>query len=408
MDRAIEELINFLIEGFIVVGLSSLVILIPTIIIMKLIRKRRLRKEPERKHIRPKKVDPAYWYKTSGKSTRAKKIPEAKRVIEKGVTPVVKMPEPRVSSPLKGIPDETVAIRQAEETMALDISDIPGSSVAPVTERVDPIGIDQGFRNYELLEEIGEGGMGMVYRARQSGLERIVALKVLLPNLSRKEKFVERFMREARNAARLDHPNIVTIYEVGNEKGSYFFSMKYVEGRDLSAILKGGPMPLSNAISIIDQVARGLDHAHKKDIVHRDIKPSNIIIDNEGMAVITDFGIARAAWEEKLTTTGMAVGTMEYMSPEQFAGIGDIDYRSDIYSLGATFYRMVTGKSPFPGETTQKVIYKKMQDDPVPPTSSNPELPEWIDDMVFKAMAKETDGRFNSATDFVEALRNGG
>gem|GEM_PF-4984997 len=260
---------------------------------------------------------------------------------------------------------------------------------------------------HEILGEIGEGGMGIVYKAKQEGLERVVALKVLLPNLSRKESFVERFMREARNAAALDHPNIVTIYDVGQDAGSYYFSMKFVEGEDLSDILKKGPIPLEKAVSIIGQVAQGIDHAHKKGIIHRDIKPANIIIDKSGDAIITDFGIARAAWETKLTTTGMTVGTVEYMSPEQFEGEKELDARSDIYSLGATFYMMVTGRSPFPGETTQKVIYKKMEGDPPDPSLVNTKLPGWIDDVISKAMARERGDRFSSAAEFADALKAG-
>lgn len=261
--------------------------------------------------------------------------------------------------------------------------------------------------NYEIIEEIGEGGMEIVYKAKQAGLERIVALKVLLPNLSRKGKFVERFMREARSAAKLEHPNIVTIYEVGQDGDSYYFSMNYVEGEDLSAALSRGPIELDKAVDVITQIAEGLAKAHKEGVVHRDIKPANVILDKEGRAVITDFGIARAAWEEKLTTTGMSMGTIEYMSPEQFEGSEDLDSRSDIYSLGATFYRMVTGVSPFPGETTQKVIYKKMQDDSPPPTQVLSSLPDWVDAVVAKAMAKGRGERYGSALEFADALKAG-
>lgn len=257
--------------------------------------------------------------------------------------------------------------------------------------------------SYEIVGELGEGGMGIVYKARQAGLNRICALKVLLPNLTRKEQFVERFLREARSAARLDHPNIVTIYDVGHEKGIYYFSMQYVKGEDLSSMLKMGPLRLEEAVDVISQVADGLSHAHDAGIIHRDIKPANIIIDENGVAVITDFGIARAAWEEKLTTTGQSIGTIEYMSPEQFKG-GNLESRCDIYSLGATFYRMVTGKSPFPGETTQEVMYKKFQGSFPRPTETNDSLPPWVDEIVAGAMAEDPGDRFGSATEFKNAL----
>jgi hypothetical protein len=261
--------------------------------------------------------------------------------------------------------------------------------------------------NYEILDEIGEGGMGTVYKAKQARLERIVALKVLLPNLSKKKDFVERFMREARNAARLEHPNIVTIHEVGEEGDTYYFSMNYIEGRDIEDLLSGGPLDLSDAVMIVSQVASGLDHAHKKGVVHRDIKPANIIVDQSGRAVITDFGIARAAWEEKLTGTGASMGTIEYMSPEQFKGGTEPDAKSDIYALGATFYRMVVGGSPFPGQTTHEVMYKKFNEKPLPPSSVNPSLPAWVDEIVMKAIDEDPGDRYGSAIEFANALRKG-
>ncbi len=259
--------------------------------------------------------------------------------------------------------------------------------------------------NYEILGELGEGGMGIVYRARQEGLDRIVALKVLLPHLSKREKFVKRFLMEARSAARLDHPNIVTIYDVGEEGGTYYFSMQYVKGEDLSSRLSRGPLKLEEAVEIISQVADGLSHAHEKGVIHRDIKPANVIIDEEGTAVITDFGIAKAAWEEKLTTTGQSIGTIEYMSPEQFEG-GDLDARCDVYSLGATFYRMATGRSPFPGETTQEVMYRKFRGSFQRPTVVNDSLPEWINGIIAGAMAEDPGDRFNSAAEFKDALKS--
>ncbi|MBN1572690.1 MAG: protein kinase [Deltaproteobacteria bacterium] len=261
--------------------------------------------------------------------------------------------------------------------------------------------------NYEIIEEIGEGGMGIVYKAKQEGLDRIVALKVLLPNLSRKKGFVERFMREARNAAKLDHPNIVTIFEVGTDDDSYFFSMKFVEGEDLADILLKGLLPLKDAVDLTCQIADGLSHAHQIGVIHRDIKPANIIVDKKGRAVITDFGIARAAWEEKLTVTGQSIGTIEYMSHEQFEGSSNLDQRTDVYSLGATFYRMITGASPYPGDTTQEIMYKKIKGDYPEPTKVNPSLPPWVDGVIAKAMEQSRNKRFKTANEFAEALRVG-
>jgi len=260
--------------------------------------------------------------------------------------------------------------------------------------------------NYELISELGEGGMGIVYKARQASLDRIVALKVLLPNLSRKDRFVQRFMREAKNAATLDHPNIVTIYEVGEHDGSYYFSMKYVEGEDLDQLVEDGALSVDDASAIALQVAGGLAHAHQRGVVHRDIKPANIILDTSGRAVITDFGIARAAWEERMTSTGMAVGTVEYMSPEQFKG-GDVDERSDVYALAATFYTLLTGSSPFPGATTQEVMYRKFKEAPTPPTEVNPSLPAWVDRVIARAMADDPADRYPTTDDFARDIRAG-
>ncbi|MBN1882396.1 MAG: protein kinase [Deltaproteobacteria bacterium] len=259
--------------------------------------------------------------------------------------------------------------------------------------------------NYHLVEEIGEGGMGIVYRAKQAGLDRIVALKVLLPHLSARERFVERFLREAKNAATLDHPNIVTIYEVGEDEGTYFFSMKYMEGGDLEDELSRGPIPIEQAVDIIRQVAQGLAHAHEKGVIHRDIKPANIIVDETGRAVITDFGIARAAWEERLTDAGISMGTVEYMSPEQFRG-EEPGPESDVYALGATLYHVLTGSSPFPGKTTQEVMYQKFEGALVPPTQVNTALPEWTDHVVGAAMREDRTERIQSAREFIEALEH--
>lgn len=260
--------------------------------------------------------------------------------------------------------------------------------------------------NYELISELGEGGMGIVYKARQATLDRIVALKVLLPNLSRKDRFVQRFMREAKNAATLDHPNIVTIYEVGEHDGSYYFSMKYVEGEDLDQLVERGPLSVDDASAIVLQIAGGLAHAHERGVIHRDIKPANIILDTTGRAVITDFGIARAVWEERMTSTGMSVGTVEYMSPEQFKG-GDVDEKSDIYALAATFYTLITGTSPFPGATTQEVMYRKFKETPIPPTEINSSLPAWVDIVIARAMADDPDERYPTAKDFAGDIRAG-
>src|SRR5437870_12329786 len=221
---------------------------------------------------------------------------------------------------------------------------------------------------YEILEELGRGGMAIVFKAREKQLERDVAIKVLPFSLAFDKEFVERFQREARTAAKLEHPSIIPIYRVGKSGRVIYFVVKFLRGKPLSAVLgTRGALPVPEIKRTLIEVGRALAYAHKSGIVHRDIKPDNIMFDEHGQAVVTDFGIAKAAVGGKLTGTGMAIGTPHYMSPEQ-ARAQQLDGRSDLYSLGVVAYQCLTGSVPFDGEDSFSIGYKHiMEEVPTPP-----------------------------------------
>ena len=229
---------------------------------------------------------------------------------------------------------------------------------------------------YELNHLIARGGMAEVYRAHDRLLDRPVALKVLFPELSVDRSFVERFRREAQAAANLSHPNIVPVFDWGEDTGTYFIVMEFIDGRPLSSILKtAGPLSADRTADIGAHVAAALGYAHKHGVIHRDVKPGNVLITDEGQVKVTDFGIARAInTEESLTQTGAVMGTATYFSPEQAEGIG-VDARSDIYSLGVVLFEMVTGRPPFLGDTPVAVASKHVRDHPPAPRELNPAIP---------------------------------
>ncbi len=251
---------------------------------------------------------------------------------------------------------------------------------------------------YELTHLIARGGMAQVYRAMDRQLERPVALKVLFPELSIDRTFVERFRREAQAAANLSHPNIVPVFDWGEDDGSYFIVMEYVEGRPLSAVLRDPePIPPRQIATIGAGVAAALAFAHRHGVIHRDVKPGNVLITPDGDVKVTDFGIARAVnTEESLTQTGAVMGTAAYFSPEQAEGKG-VDSRSDIYSLGVVLYEMSVGRPPFTGDSPVAVASKHVRDMPVLPRQANPSVPPALEAVVMKAMAKNPDDRYSSA-----------
>jgi serine/threonine-protein kinase len=251
---------------------------------------------------------------------------------------------------------------------------------------------------YELNHLIARGGMAEVYRAHDRLLDRPVALKVLFPELSVDRSFVERFRREAQAAANLSDPNIVPVFDWGEDTGTYFIVMEFIDGRPLSSILKtAGPLSAERSADVGAHVAAALGYAHKHGVIHRDVKPGNVLITDEGRVKVTDFGIARAInTEESLTQTGAVMGTATYFSPEQAEGIG-VDARSDIYSLGVVLFEMVTGRPPFLGDTPVAVASKHVRDHPPAPRELNPSIPPTFEAIILKAMAKDPDHRYATA-----------
>jgi eukaryotic-like serine/threonine-protein kinase len=253
---------------------------------------------------------------------------------------------------------------------------------------------------YELNHLIARGGMAEVYRARDRLLDRPVALKVLFPELSVDRSFVERFRREAQAAANLSHPNIVPVFDWGEDSGTYFIVMEFVDGKPLSSILKtAGPLAADRTAEIAAPVAGALGYAHKHGVVHRDVKPGNVLITDDGQVKVTDFGIARAVnTEESLTQTGAVMGTATYFSPEQAEGMG-VDARTDIYSLGVVLFEMVTGRPPFLGDTPVAVASKHVRDHPPAPRELMPSIPPTFEAIILKAMDKNPDYRYATSED---------
>lgn len=249
---------------------------------------------------------------------------------------------------------------------------------------------------YELIERIGDGGMAEVYRAHDKMLDRFVAIKILHPQFTSDESFVKRFRREAQGAAKLSHPNIVSIYDVGSCDGKYYIVMEYIKGETLKdKINREGPLDIDTTLEIVEEIAGALENAHANHLVHCDIKPHNILINEAGHVKVADFGIARATSSSTITYTGSIVGSVHYFSPEQAKG-HTISPKSDIYSLGVVMYEMLTGKVPFTGETAVSIAIKHLQEPPIPPHELRPDIPPIVEAIVLKAMDKNPDNRFSS------------
>ncbi|MFN9086166.1 MAG: protein kinase domain-containing protein [Gemmatimonadaceae bacterium] len=268
--------------------------------------------------------------------------------------------------------------------------------------------------SYELDQEIGRGGMGIVYRARDRRLKRHVAIKLLPPELSFRRDVRSRFLREAETAAQLGHPNIVPIYSVDEVGNLVFFVMACIDGDNLATKLqKRGPLPIEDVRRWLTEVSEALAYAHARGVVHRDIKPDNILLDGiDGRALVTDFGIARAVTEgggdtARLTATGIAIGTPAYMSPEQASGDRDLDARSDLYSLGIVAYQTLCGEPPFLGNTTPALLVKHLAEAPVPISQRRPDVPPDLAAIVMRLLEKNPEHRFQSATELVQALKTG-
>src|SRR5918911_43412 len=250
---------------------------------------------------------------------------------------------------------------------------------------------------YRIVRKLGTGGMANVYLAEDQELGRRVAIKILNDRHAHDEQFVERFRREAKNAASLSHPNIVSIYDRGEAEGTYYIAMEYLDGRSIKElILSRGPAPARVAIDYARQILAALRFAHRNGIVHRDIKPHNALVDSEGRVKVTDFGIARAGAASQMTEAGSIVGTAQYLSPEQARGTA-VDQRSDIYSLGIVLYELLTGTVPFTGDTPVEIAMKHISETPVPPSERRPQVPRDLDLVVMRALAKDPIDRYQSA-----------
>ncbi len=264
--------------------------------------------------------------------------------------------------------------------------------------------IPESVGHYKIIGKLGKGGMGDIYKAVQEPLNRVVALKVLAPQLSRDEEFSKRFEIEAKAISLLQHQNIVSIYEYGEEDGYRFFAMQYVDGTDLGRhIATHKVMTVEEIIDTAKQICRGLRYAHSHNIIHRDIKPQNVLLDKKGNVRLSDFGIAKIYSGTNITMIGSAVGTPEYMSPEQAQG-KKLDAQTDIYSLGIVIYEMLTRKPPFMANNSMAVAYKQVHDNPVPPSLKRKDTPKRLELIVLKALKKDKRERYASVEELLDHL----
>lgn len=297
---------------------------------------------------------------------------------------------------------------QCELQGALDLltgrrSESAGSEPDPLDKLAAPL---RHFGDYELLEEIARGGMGVVYRARQRSLDRIVAVKMLLSGPLAGREFIQRFRTEAAAAASLRHPNIVAIHQVGFQDGQHFFAMDYVAGRTLAEAIAGQPWPAQRAARCLEKVAEAVHYAHEHGILHRDLKPSNVILDAEDQPHVTDFGLAKRLTDQtEVTLSAQTLGSPNYMPPEQAAtDRGKISRRSDVYALGAMLYHALTGRPPFVGGTLAETLSSVLHAEPVRPRLLNPAVPADLETICHKCLEKESSRRYSTARELADEL----
>ncbi len=320
--------------------------------------------------------------------------------------------------------DQCMSIQAAEDEDASNLSlaqvlvseeIVTKSQIERVKQTIQKIHATgaQQIPGYQIIEVVGSGAMATVYKARQLSLDRIVAIKVLPKRFSESPEYVERFYKEGKAAARLNHANIVQAFDVGEASGYHYFVMEYVEGHTLFDELAGGKVfEEAEALQVIIQIARALKHAHSQGLIHRDVKPKNIMIASDGTAKLADMGLARVAADVQAARAevGRAFGTPYYISPEQIRGELDIDFRSDIYSLGATFYHMVTGRVPFQADTPAAVMHKHLKEPLAPPDHINTSLSAGIGEVVEVMMAKDRRRRYATTSDLlldIDAIAKG-
>lgn len=260
--------------------------------------------------------------------------------------------------------------------------------------------------DYEVMAVLGAGGMGKVYKVRNLISDRVEAMKVLLPNLAENPELGERFVREIKLQATLNHPNIAALHTALHFENQLLMLMEFVDGITLDELVRSGPLRLDEAINYIAQVCDALAYAHSKGIIHRDLKPSNMMLTPDGIVKLLDFGIAKFAQDRSMTKTGFLVGSLPYISPEQIEGLPDIDARTDVYSLGITLYQLVTGRVPFEADSEYSLMRKHLQEMPVPPVQVMPDVPQGLNDIILTAIEKDRNRRFQSAAAMGAALRS--
>jgi len=316
------------------------------------------------------------------------------------------------STPGRATEAKTVITPPPTEAKTRNSQSPPASSSSPTPvaalddDAEDPL-IGQTLGGYEIIRKLGEGGMGAVYEARQLSLDRSVALKILPPALARNKEFVKRFVREAHAVARLNHANIIQIFDVSRAEGIYFFAMEFVRGETLDRPIKrSGKMDCTTAVGYIIQAARGLEYAHRKGIIHRDIKPENIMINEEGIAKVADLGLAKQLEQEdhSMTLSGVAMGTPYYMAPEQGADAKHVDARADIYSLGCSLYHMVTGRLPHEGGSAYEIITKHLEEPIALPHVIDPHISEEVSGIIKRMLAKKPEDRYQNMGELIADL----
>jgi len=286
---------------------------------------------------------------------------------------------------------------------------VTNSQLDRLREKIEETRPTRRIPGYQFLEKLGAGAMATVYKAKQLSLNRVVAIKVLPKRLSENPEYVERFYKEGQAAARLNHPNIVQAIDVGSASGYHYFVMEYVEGKTVyDDLAKNNVYSEQAALDIIIQMAEALQHAHERGLIHRDVKPKNIMLMDSGVAKLADMGLAREAEDQAAAQmeAGRAYGTPYYISPEQIRGEVNIDFRADIYSLGATFYHMVTGRVPFEAPTPSAVMHKHLKETLVPPDHLNTSLSVGVAETIEFMMAKDRDDRYPSVKVLLEDLRS--